>query len=259
MRLGVLADVHANLPALEAALRLLDRAGVDRVACLGDLVGLGPQPDAVVERLAELHVLCVAGNHDLMAVGALPLVRAGPLARQTLEWTARIIDRDTRAFLERLPRVASPVRGVVLAHGALEDPQRYVSTPQDAAEQLERLAREQPRAEVLLLGHTHVAAAVGERAGRVLHGGTGEIALPRGERALLNPGSVGQSRRFSAAARVLVLDTGARAASFDAVGYDTRAARRALRSEGLPRGALHRNPWAPRALAVRAVRRLRRR
>jgi predicted phosphodiesterase len=255
VRYGVLADVHANLAALEAVLRLLDRAGVDRLVCLGDLVGYGPQPDAVVERLAELRVLCVAGNHDLMAVGALPLDRAAPLARRTLAWTSRVLDRDTRAFLERLPRVASPVGGVVLAHGSLEDPERYVRTPQEAVEQLGRLAREQPRAELLLLGHTHVAAAVGERAGRVLHGGTGEVTLPRGERALLNPGSVGQSRRFSAAARALVLDTSARTASFEAVGYDTRAARRALRAEGLPRGALHRNPYAPRALARRAARR----
>jgi len=259
MRLGVLADVHANLPALEAALRALERAGVDRLVCLGDLVGYGPAPDAVVERIAELGVLCVAGNHDLMAVGALPMDRAGGLARRTLEWTARVLDRETRAYLERLPRLASPGGGVVLAHGALEDPQRYVRTAQDAAEQLARLAREHPRASLLLVGHTHVAHAVGERAGRVLHGGTGEVVLPRGERALLNPGSVGQSRRFSPAARVLVLDLGARTASFEAVAYDTREARKALRAERLPRGALHRNPYRPRALAGRGWRALRRR
>jgi predicted phosphodiesterase len=256
MRFGVLADVHANLPALVAALRQLDRAGVDRLLCLGDLVGYGPAPDAVVELLTERRVLCIAGNHDLMAIGALPLDGAGELARRTLEWTARVLDRDTRAFLERLPRVTSPVREIVMAHGALEDPSRYVHTPEDAAEQLGRLERDHPRAGLLLLGHTHVAAAAGQRAGVVLRGGTGDVVLPRGERALLNPGSVGQSRRFSAAARVLVLDTSERTASFEAVDYDTREARRALRAEGLPRGALHRNPYRPRALAGRALRRL---
>ena len=68
MRYGVLADIHGNLHALEAALPVLERAGVDRYICAGDLVGYGPFPNECVEAISNLGAVCVAGNHDLMAL-----------------------------------------------------------------------------------------------------------------------------------------------------------------------------------------------
>ena len=87
MRYGVLADIHGNLHALRAALGALGREGVDRYLIAGDLVGYGPNPNECVELVAGLDAVCVAGNHDLIALDRLSDERCPELARQSLRWT----------------------------------------------------------------------------------------------------------------------------------------------------------------------------
>src|SRR4051795_6579846 len=99
MRLGLIADVHGNLPALEAALAVLERERLDGYLCAGDLVGYGPHPNQVVERVRALGAPCVAGNHDLMALDRLPADRADELARETLAWTRDQLTDDSREYL----------------------------------------------------------------------------------------------------------------------------------------------------------------
>src|SRR4051812_47570828 len=125
MRCGVVADIHANLHALEAVLAALGRAGVERYLCAGDLVGYGPRPNECVARVAGLDAVTVAGNHDLIALGRLDSSGLGPLPARTLEWTVDALDDASRRFLESLPLRAS-VDGVVIAHGSLDDPSEYV-------------------------------------------------------------------------------------------------------------------------------------
>jgi predicted phosphodiesterase len=251
-RYGVVADVHGNLAALRAALASLQRAGVDQLLCLGDLVGYGPSPNECVRLIAERAPPCVAGNHDLIAIGRMADDRCGPLARETMRWTRGVLAPDVRGYLEQLPLVARPDAAIVMAHGALDDCGRYVATEAQAREELRRLRAERDAAALLLLGHTHVSMACGERSGMVLRRGAGRIALAAGERFVLNPGSVGQSRQLTARARVLVIDLEQRTAAFAATRYDVRATRRALRRHGLPAGAHHIRPSIPRALARRA-------
>jgi predicted phosphodiesterase len=253
MRYGILSDVHANLHALEAAERALAAESVDSYLCAGDLVGYGPLPDECVARVAALPGPCVAGNHDLIALGLMSSDRCVPLARNSLAWTARHISDDTRAVLARLPRLAT-ANGVVVAHGSLDDPQRYIRDSAEAAAELGELGERFPEAEVLVLGHTHEPLAVGERRGELLRGAEGTVRLAPGERLVLNPGSVGQSRDRRAAARIVVLDLERREATFRAVPYDVAGCRAALRRAGLPPGSCHVSP----ALVARLRRRARR-
>jgi predicted phosphodiesterase len=254
MRYGVLADVHGNLHALGAVLETLRRAEVDRFLCLGDLVGYGPFPNECVRMVAELPGACVAGNHDLIAVGRLGDERCGDLARTTMAWTRRVLDDDTRRYLEALPLLLCPEPGIAMTHGALGDPQRYVVTASHAVEQLERLAGEHPGVRLLLVGHTHRSLAYGERSGLVLRKGAGEAPLTPEERFVLNPGAVGQARAFLARARVLVVDTSAGTATFHAVRYDARGCSRALGARGLPARAHIERPSVRRAVVARARR-----
>ena len=251
MRYGVISDVHGNLHALLAAIEVLEHAGVERYVCLGDLVGYGPFPNECARRVAELGALCVAGNHDLIAVDRLDPAGIGALARTTLAWTRTVLDPDVRAQLAGLPLTVALEPRIVLTHGSLDDPRRYIRRDEEAAEQLERLAEGYEDARLLLLGHTHIQKAYAERTGAVT-GRRRVLALPRDERVLLNPGSVGQSRETSPHGRVLVLDTDAWEVRWHAVRYDRRACRRALRERGLPERSYHRNPNAPRRLARRA-------
>ncbi len=253
MRLGVLADVHANLHALEAVLARLAAEAVDAYVCAGDLVGYGPLPNEVVARVAGLGGWCVAGNHDLMALGALSSEGAGRLARESAGWTAAQVSPDTQRTLRELP-LQSDTDGLVVTHGAFGDPARYVRSVADAQEQLAQMARASPAAELLVLGHTHVPFAAGEHRGELLRGGAGTVRLEPGERHVLNPGSVGQSRSRRPHARVLVLDLERREAVFHAVSYDVRGCRAALRRQGLPASSCHLSPSLPARLRRRAVR-----
>jgi predicted phosphodiesterase len=256
MRYGVLSDVHGNLHALTAAIELLEGEGVDGYLCLGDLVGYGPFPNECARRVRELGAVCVAGNHDLIAVGRLDDAGIGALARTTLEWTSRVLAPDVRRQLEELELTVVPDPRIVATHGSLHDPRRYIRLEEEAAQQLAELAESHEAARLLLLGHTHLRRTYAERSG-ALRGRGGTVALPSDQRVLLNPGSVGQSREMSPHGRVLVLDTEAWQASFHVVRYDRWACQRALRERGLPERSYHRNPNAPGRLARRARRRAR--
>ena len=215
MRYGVIADVHGNVHALEAVLEAL--GPVDRLLCAGDLVGYGPKPNECVERVASLNAITVAGNHDLMALGRLPLPR-GRLQRKTMEWTRTAVSPSTLSSLTELPLRAS-VDGIELAHGSLDDPSEYIYDCGSARAQLARV----PDARALLVGHTHLPLECDGR--------------------FLNPGSVGQSREAEPHARALVLDLDESVkAEFLAVDYDVEATRRELRAAGLPPYACHLAP-----------------
>jgi predicted phosphodiesterase len=103
MRYGVIADVHANLHALDAALAFLCSQKIDAYLCAGDLVGYGPQPNECVRRVLALPGRCVAGNHDLIAVERLGSEGCSRLAQASLSWTRRVLDDDVRALLADLP------------------------------------------------------------------------------------------------------------------------------------------------------------
>ncbi|HEX8745018.1 MAG TPA: metallophosphoesterase family protein [Thermoleophilaceae bacterium] len=227
MRYGVAGDVHGNLEALRSVLAALEAAGAERIVCPGDVVGYGPDPDACAELLAERDALVVAGNHDLMATGELPVEGTGGIVRRTIEWTRGAIASSTRAWLAELPLELTTGDGVLVTHGAIGDPTRYVRDEPAARAQLGELARREPAPRGLLIGHTHHP-----------------MSFSAGGRWLLNAGSVGQSRERRPLARALVFDSGAAAesAEFLALDYDARATRARLRAAGLPPHACHLAP-----------------
>ena len=257
MRLGLISDVHGNLDALEAALAVLRSERVERYICAGDLVGYGPHPNECVEMVRALEPLCVAGNHDLIALGELAGERCDALARRTLRWTREVLDDKSREYLTSLPRMQVE-DGIVLAHGSLNDPEEYVSYAEQATRQLHLLERTHPSARVLVLGHTHRPWAQAQRSGTLLAWRSGVLELPRAERLLLNPGSVGQPRERARVVRFSVLDLEDERATFFAISYPHRRCRRELRRHGLPAGSCHRRP-TPIRDQVRALRRALRR
>jgi predicted phosphodiesterase len=252
MRFGVIADVHANLHALDAALAFLSSQDVDAYLCAGDLVGYGPFPNECVRRVRDLPGRCVAGNHDLIVLDRCSDERCVPLAQASLRWTRAVLDAEARAFLIKLP-LGAREGDIALRHGSVVDPQEYVLTEAQAAACLRDIERVAPGTEILILGHTHRPMAFGERGGWLLRGSTGAVSLPRDEVVLLNPGAVGQSRSHDAHARVVVLDMAARVATFHALPYDVEACRRALHERGLPSHSCHipRSRWDDVASAVR--------
>jgi putative phosphoesterase len=240
MRFGLLSDVHANLPALEAVLNVVKHRGVDQLLVAGDLIGYGAQPNECVARLAELGALCVSGNHDLFVLGRLPPTRFPALARQSAELTQSILAPHVQAFLSSLP-LKLETSGILMTHGSLDDPEEYVVHKTRAMELLSRLPQEAPEANTLILGHTHQQWCV--VAGRGIVSTRARVQL-RGAPRLLNPGSVGQSRQRERRprARFAVYDTELGTVDFSRVDYDVEASLRRLQDLGLPARCLHAPP-----------------
>ena len=251
MRFGLLADVHANLMALEAVLAELDRAPVDEVVVAGDLVGYGAHPNECVDRLRDREAVCVAGNHDLYVTERLVPRRVPSFVKDSVEWTSCRLRPDVRTHLAALPPLVI-IGELVVAHGSLSDPERYTNTPALARRQLSRSRRLTPRPQTVVLGHTHRQwLSTREEGGFVPEG---DHSLPRPATPhLINPGSVGQSRQAETQprARFAVLDTESRIITFRCVPYDVEAARAALRHAGLPETHVHLLPKEDNVSGVR--------
>jgi diadenosine tetraphosphatase ApaH/serine/threonine PP2A family protein phosphatase len=229
MRIAVVSDVHSNLHALDAV--LADIGPVDATWHLGDIVGYGPDPNGVVERLGEIGAVGVRGNHDAAAAGGKEIDWFNSDARAAMEWTRTAISATTLQWLRALPerRVAEDF---TLVHGSPLDPTwEYITTTGAARENLAAVKTTHG-----LNGHTHVPIAFG------LTGERMEIVAPIGEpgleldghRLMLNPGSVGQPRDGDPRASYLVLDLDERRARWGRVAYDIEAVRARMRTHGLP-------------------------
>src|SRR5687768_14709697 len=153
MRYLVISDIHANIEALDATLAAA--ADCERVLVLGDLVGYGADPNAVVEKIRALPAATlIRGNHDKVAAGLEDVEGFNYLARQAIEWTANTLTRENRAWLAELPMGPVLVEPFVeICHGAPFDEDCYVFDDLDATR-----AMRTARAPLCLYGHTHVPA-----------------------------------------------------------------------------------------------------
>ena len=255
MRYGLVADVHGNLAALEVALQVMARESVTHFLCAGDIVGYGPQPNECIQLLAGLRATCVAGNHDLLALGRIDDRHSGTLAKTTQAWTRDQLGTAERDYLASLPLVAHTA-DIVMAHGSIDNPEKYVWPGASAIGQLRVAGQRWPSSRFLVLGHTHRQAVVGQTSGTHRLRGDTTIRLPPADRTLINPGSVGQSREREERPRVrfAVLDTDGWCVTTFNRDYDVSATRSLLRASGLPESSLHLRP-TNRTVALRAVRR----
>jgi diadenosine tetraphosphatase ApaH/serine/threonine PP2A family protein phosphatase len=173
----------------------------------------------------------VRGNHDAAALGALGVEWFNPAARRAVEWTARRISPETRAWLADLPERAE-LGEMTLVHGSPRDPTwEYVTTTHDARANLAVLVTH-----YCLHGHTHVPAAWRDGDGQVeaLGPSHGSVLALDGRRLLLNPGSVGQPRDGDPRAAFLVLDTEMRRVTWQRVAYPIATTQADIRAAGLP-------------------------
>jgi len=229
MRVAVLSDIHANLTALDAVLAVIP--SVDQVWQLGDVVGYGPDPDDVVDRLRDLGALGVRGNHDAAALGGLEIESFNVDARRAMQWTRTVLSDASKAWLRGLPEQVE-LQGLSLVHGSPRDPTwEYVTTTPVARAAIGAM----PTA-CGLNGHTHLPVAYLEEDGRLetMSPGSGSRLLLEGRRALLNPGSVGQPRDGIPTASWLLLDTDAGSATWQRTAYDIASVQARMESLGLP-------------------------
>jgi len=193
-RTGVLADIHGNREALLAALAALRSRGVERLACLGDIVGYNADPDECATIVRERRALAIAGNHDLISIRRLGFDRCSNNAAYALRRTRRSIAAETAAYLEALPLYREIEPGVVLVHGGVRDVQQYMTSKALIAQNAAWLREDFPGARVCFFGHSH-EQKVYEVDGEAAEISGERIVLNPDKTYFINPGSVDASRK----------------------------------------------------------------
>jgi predicted phosphodiesterase len=237
MRYLVLSDIHSNLEALEAVLRAAAVQKYDAVLMLGDLVGYGADPNAVVDRVRALQpVASVRGNHDKVAAGLDDADDFNPIARAAARWTREVLTKSSLEYLRELP--IGPVLvdpDIEICHGSPLDEDLYVVADLDATRSIAVARRA-----LCLFGHTHVALC-----GKMDSQRRFEIETPQGHpefqtvleenaKYLVNPGSVGQPRDGDARAAYAIADMDLKTVTLHRVSYAIETAQKKILDAGLP-------------------------
>jgi diadenosine tetraphosphatase ApaH/serine/threonine PP2A family protein phosphatase len=248
-RIAVISDIHSNLPALDAVLDDIERAGGLEIICLGDVIGYGCQPEACIGRLAGRCMVSVRGNHEDALFDDSIAEEFNPIARTALEWTRKRLSPEHVRCLAQTRLVFDRSPFLMCVHDTPVPPSTtgYVGDPLTAG-----LAFRGVDARVCLVGHTHVPLAFHTGSDRcedrlgpcdveatILHEDEPYSLRPVG-RHILNPGSVGQPRDGDPRASYAILDLKAGMFELRRVEYDVAEAQRQMRRAGLPDLLAHR-------------------
>ena len=229
MKLALLSDIHANIQALDACLAHAREHGAQQFAVLGDLVGYGADPVAVVERVQQLvaeGALLVKGNHDQLAV--TPPAQVQTVGDTTAAWTHAQLSADQLQFLDQLPLTLQR-DAVMLVHATVNDPAawHYVYDERAARESLDAAAA-LPDVRYVFCGHVHQQTLYYRGASvdlmKFLPTAGVAVPVPRHRRWLATIGSVGQPRDRNPQAMYAIFDTEKLQLTFQRVSYDHHAA-----------------------------------
>src|SRR5215467_1003575 len=242
MRLLILSDLHANLTAFAAA---LDAAAGkwDAAVCLGDVVGYGPDPATVSEKLQTLTKDVIRGNHDKAVAGVMTSDDFNPVARIAVEWTQSQLSAEQMSWLAALPQGPRTAQGVVMIHGAYQDEDEYVFTPAQALEGLLDSSTT-----LSFFGHTHHQGGFSYHQSDIellpLRPKSSEsfsaLQLEPGHKYLLNPGSIGQPRDGDSRAAFAIADFNHNVVEFWRVPYDIPAVQNRMHQANLHDPLIHR-------------------
>lgn len=230
MRYAIVSDIHANQQAWNAVLLDIRSQGIDRIVCLGDIVGYGPNPAEVLESIYTNVDHVVLGNHDAVICDKMDVDMFNDDARDIILWTREQLTRDAIDYLASLP-LSLAGRFFRCTHAEFSHPAMfdYIFEPADALHSWESV-----RESLLFVGHTH-------RSCIHLLGQSGvprmveaqDFVLQTGKRFLVNVGSVGQPRDGDARSCYCLYDTAEQAVWWRRIPFDIDAYRVAIRTAGL--------------------------
>jgi predicted phosphodiesterase len=232
MRILVISDIHANYTALEAVLK--DAGPVDETWCLGDMVGYGPDPNAVLEQMREIpNLTCILGNHDVAVIGRIPFEAFNGDARRTLQYHERVLTADNMDFLRSLPSNLKVREDASLVHGSPRDSVwEYILNTLSA-----RLNFDHFTTPWCFVGHSHLQCMfqLDEKTDRVnLKPIKVNEPINLEPRLIANPGSVGQPRDRDSRSAYAIYDSTAKTWEPRRVVYNIPEVQKRIREAGLP-------------------------
>jgi diadenosine tetraphosphatase ApaH/serine/threonine PP2A family protein phosphatase len=228
-RVLIVTDIHGNKDALDAV--AADAVAADRIWCLGDIVGYGPEPVACLAWVRDYCEVVLSGNHDYAVFDPTVVEDFNPNAAAAAAWTRAQLSPDDVEYLRSLPSIVEG-EGVTLAHGSPADPiWTYILSVIDAHDAFASFTEP-----CCFVGHTHVAACYvqdRESTGRLPV--MNDVPFAMGDaRYLINPGSVGQPRDRDPRAAYLWYDPDIATVTWKRVRYDIARVQEKIRAAGLP-------------------------
>ena len=214
MLVGLISDVHSNAVALKAVLSKLDKIGVEKILHAGDMIGYNPYPDETVELFREYKIISIMGNHERALITG-DISDFNPCAADALMWTKTAISPENFEYIKELKNrehISLEKTRIVLIHGSPRDVDEYIFPENVSAHFLAST-----KADILVLGHTHVQFKKDYSLGIVL-----------------NPGSVGQPRDENPEAAFAVLDTATGEIKLHRTSYDVEKVIEDMQKAHLP-------------------------
>lgn len=237
MRYLILSDIHSNFDALARCLKVAE-GRYDRVLSLGDLVGYGPDPNRVIERVRLLAHVLVRGNHDKACCGLMDPSEFNVLARLATQWTAGQLTPEHARFLGSLPPGPIEVEDFTLVHGSPADEDEYIFDSQEAVRAFDAMA-----SPLAFFGHTHRQGGFLLTPDRrfkpvmlppITDGEFATFPLESDCRYLINPGSVGQPRDGDWRAAFAIYDSADRCVEYYRTPYPLNLTQEKMRRAELP-------------------------
>ncbi len=233
--IAILSDIHSNLEALSVVLEHCEKLGVKHYWCLGDVIGYGPDPVAVAKLAKEKFEASLMGNHEEALVTSKH--RFNPHAAQAIDWTRRLLTASNSDLLpwfkERKPFALQST--ALLVHGSIYDPVHdYVDEPENPVEaqaMIETLNRDFAGFDLCFAGHNHTPFMATVMGTMIPHDGHRTFRLPKGHKAYICVGSVGQPRDRDPRLSFATLDNDL--ITFHRLAYDVPATQKKIRAVGL--------------------------
>jgi predicted phosphodiesterase len=228
---GVIGDIHSNYDALTAVVDELRLEHVDKILCVGDIVGYAAEPAKCIDLVRELNCTVVAGNHDYAVVGKFPVNYFHSDARAAVLWTEKQLPNEYLDFLKKMPLVEE-LDGITLVHGSLNHPEffDYIRTAVDA-----QLSFDLLKTPICFYGHTHIPLVFYLKEGNI-HVDRGHVFdVKKADKVLVNVGSVGQSRDWDIRSSCAIYDTDKMTVEIRRIKYNINSAVEKIYLADLPK------------------------
>jgi len=188
LKIAVISDIHSNLTALKTALDYIDKQAVDKIVCLGDVVGYGPRPNECVELVRRKCSICLMGNHDHAVLGLTDTYHFNQYARDAVLWTRRTLTLQNKAYLESLP-FSHHENELLFVHSTPVYPEEwhYILSDFEAKEYLNKISQK-----VCFVGHSHIPVVFPFR-DHSYYKEESRLDIEN-QKYIINVGSVGQPR-----------------------------------------------------------------
>jgi predicted phosphodiesterase len=227
MRIAILSDIHANLEALETALTYIGENNVDKIFCLGDIVGYGPNPNECVELIADNCEQVIIGNHDHAVLGLTSIEYFNDFAKISTAWTAKNISTKNREYLANLPFKYQNEDVYCLVHSTPSEPAQwhYILSESDAYNEFNHFKQH-----VCFIGHSHFPIVFSKKG----FSRERKLKLEKRNKYIVNVGSIGQPRDGNPKTCFCIYNPDKNMVEYVRLEYEISKTRDKIIKEGLP-------------------------